>query len=145
MGFAVTALVYLQASTAAFALPRRADPTLIQLGGWDGLAAQVASMPAGFVAADNYGLAATLAHDLPGPVIGVEPRWRLFRLATAPVAGQSGLLLRSRRRAGLPDPAPWLSLTPAGVLTRSRDGIVAEQYDVYRVTARSDMLRLPSR
>ena len=141
----MTALVYLQATTAAVALPRRDDPTLIQLGGWDSLVGQVAQIPASFVAADNYGLAATLAHGLPGPVVGVEPRWALFGLPAAAIAGQTGLLLRSHRRAGPPDPGPWLSITPAGSLTRSRGGVVAEQYDLYRVTARSDMLRLPSR
>ncbi len=145
IGFGMTALVYLQATTAAVALPRREDPTLMQLGGWDGLAAQVAQRPASFVAADNYGLAAMLAHSLPGPVVGVEPRWALFRLPVAAIAGQTGLLLRSHRRAGPPDPGPWLSVTPAGSLTRSRGGVAAEQYDLYRVTARRDMLRLPSR
>ncbi len=145
LGFAMTAVVYLQASTAALALPRRADPTLIQLGGWDGLVQQVDQLPAGFVAADNYGLAAMLAHGLgQRPVLGVEPRWTLFRLPLAPVAGQTGWLLRSQRRAGVPDPAPWLALTKMGVLTRSRDGVVAERYDLYRATARGDMLRLPS-
>ena len=145
LGFALTGLVYLQATTAALALPRRLDPTLIQLGGWDGLVQQVSRVPAAFVAADNYGVAAMLAYGLPGSVVGDEPRWALFRLPTARIAGQTGLLLRSHRRSGPPDPAPWLSVTPAGTLTRSRDGIVAEQYDLYRVIARSDMLRLPSR
>ncbi len=144
-GFAIGALVYIQAATALLPLPRRLDPTLIRLGGWDALARQVGSQPAGFIAADNYGLAAILAHDLPGPVVGAEPRWALFALPTAAVAGRTGLLVRSHRRAGPPDPAPWLSLTPAGTVTRSRDGAVAEQYDLFRVTAREDMVRLPSR
>jgi hypothetical protein len=124
-------------------LPRRLDPTLIQLGGWSALARDVAATPGAFVAADNYGLASMLAHDLPGPVIGVEPRWALFGLPDAPIAGQQGLLLRSRRRAGPPDPAPWLSITPVGVLTRQRNGVTAEQYDLFRVAARGNMLRLP--
>ncbi len=145
IGLAMTGVVYLQATTALVPLPRRDDPTLIQLGGWDGLARQVAQVPSSFVAADNYGVAAMLAHGLPGPVVGTEPRWRLFRLPIASIAEQTGLLVRSHRRAGPPDPAPWLSITPAGSLTRSRNGIAAEQYDLYRVTARSDMLRLPSR
>ena len=145
LGLALTGLVYLQATTAVLALPRRADPTLIQLGGWPGLLRQVAARRAAFVAADNYGLAAILAHGLPGPVVSDEPRWALFQLPLARVAGQTGLLLRSHRRAGPPDPAPWLSIAPAGTLSRSRDGIVAEDYDVYRVTARGDMPCLPSR
>ncbi len=86
-----------------------------------------------------------LAHELPGPVVGAEPRWSLFALPAAPIAGQTGVLVRSRRRAGPPDPAPWSAVTPVGTVTRSRDGVVAEQYDLFRVTAREDMVRLPSR
>ncbi len=145
LGFGIGALVYLQATTAVIPLPRRLDPSLIRLGGWTGLAEQVAAVHAGFVAADNYGLAAMLAHDIPGPVVGAEPRWSLFALPAAVIAGQSGILIRSRRRAGPPDASPWLTLTPAGRLTRSRDGVVAEEYDLFRVTARQDMVRLPSR
>ena len=145
LGFAIGAVVYLQAATAVIPLPRRLDPTLIRLGGWDGLARQVAAAEGGFVAADNYGLAAILAHDLPAPVVSAEPRWTLFALPTAPLAGRSGLLVRSRRRSGAPDPAPWLSITPAGTATRSRNGEVAEEYDLFRVVARGDMVRLPSR
>ena len=145
LGFAIAALVYLQAATAVLPLPRGLDPTLIRLGGWDGLARQVAAVNPTFIAADNYGLAAILAHDLPGPVIGTEPRWSLFSLAPAAVAGQSGVLIRSQRRAGLPDPAPWAAIAPIGTITRSRDGVVAESYNLFRVTARQDMLQLPSR
>ncbi len=144
LGFAVGAAVYVQAATALLPLPRRLDPTLIRLGGWDRLAQEIAAAGAGFVAADNYGLASILAHDGAGSVVGTEPRWSLFALPVAPTAGRSGLLIRSRRRAGPPDPAPWLSIVPAGAATRSRDGAVAEEYDLFRVTAREDMVRLPN-
>ncbi len=144
LGFAITGLVYLQAATAALPLPRRFDPTLIRLGGWGGLAAQVAARHPAFVAADAYGLAAVLSHALPGPVVGTEARWALFGLPRADIAGRTGLLLRSRRRAGPPDPAPWSAVIPAGTATRSRDGVAAEEYDLYQVTARSDLPRLPS-
>ncbi len=144
LGFAVTGIVYVQA-TAAFPLPRRLDPTMLRMGGWLGFAEQIGSRNAAFVAADNYGTAAILAHDLAGPVIGTESRWDLFALPVAPLAGQTGLLVRSRRRAGPPDPAPWLSVTPAGTIARSRGGVVAEEYNLFRVTARGDMVQLPSR
>ena len=144
LGFAISAVVYLQAATAILPLPRKLDPTLIRLGGWDGLAQQVAAQHAGFVAADNYGIAAILAHDLPGPVVGAELRWVYFALPTIPTTGQTGLLIRSQRRSGPPDPAFWRSIEPAGTLTRSRDGIVAERFDLFRVIAREDMVRLPS-
>ena len=145
LGYAIAALVYLQAATAMLPLPRGLDPTLIRLGGWDGLAEQANATHPAFIAADNYGVAALLAHDLPGPVIGAEPRWSLFELPQASVVGQSGLLVHSQRRTGGPDPAPWASITPAGTATRTRNGIVAERYDLFHVTAREDMVRLPSR
>jgi 4-amino-4-deoxy-L-arabinose transferase-like glycosyltransferase len=149
LGFAITAVVYLQAATAILPLPRKLDPTLIRLGGWDGLAAEVARQatqaPAAFIAADNYGVAAILAHALPGPVVGAEPRWALFNLPQIDLAGQSGLLVRSHRRHGGPDPAPFLSVQPAGTVLRSRGGVVAEEYDLYRVVMRGSMVRLPAR
>ena len=146
LGFAVGAVVYVQAATALLPLPRALDPTLIRLGGWGGLARDVAGQHAAFVAADNYGLAAILAQHGLSPVIGDEARWVYFdRLPDAAIAGQTGLLIRSRRRAGPPNPAPWRTITPAGTLSRSRDGIVAEDYDLFRVTARHDMVALPVR
>ncbi len=149
LGYAVGALVYLQAATALLPLPRALDPTLIRLGGWNGLARQlseqVTTQHASFVAADNYGLAAILAQHGSGPMIGAEARWVYFDLPDAAIAGQTGLLIRSRRRAGPPNPVPWRSLEPAGTLTRSRDGIEAEAYDLFRVTARHDMVQLPTR
>ena len=145
LGLAIGAGTYIQGATGAIPIPGRMDPTLIRLAGWDGLSQQLAAGHASFVAADNYGVASILAHDLPGPVIGDEPRWTLFTLPHAAIAGQSGLLVRSHRRAGPPDPAPWLTIAPAGTATRSRRGVVAETYDLFRVTARQDMVRLPSR
>ena len=148
VGFALSALVYLQAATALLPLPRKLDVTLIRLGGWDGLAAEVAAREvaegAAFVAADNYGLAAILARGVPGPVVGSEPRWALFNLPSAPIAGRTGLLVRSQRRDGPPDPGSWQSIEPAGTLVRTRDGVVAEGYTLFRVVARGDMVRLPS-
>ena len=144
LGFALTAIVYLQAAAAPLRLPRKLDVTLIRLGGWDGLVQQVAAHHADFVAADDYGLASVLAHGLTGPVVGIDARWHLFALPQAPVAGQTGLLVRSDRRAGPPDPGPWQSVTPAGSITRSRNGVVAETYELYRVVAAEDLVRLPS-
>jgi 4-amino-4-deoxy-L-arabinose transferase-like glycosyltransferase len=144
LGFAVTALVYVQAVAAPLPLPRKFDVTLIRLGGWDSLVAQVAADHAGFVAADDYGLASILAHGLPGPVVGAESRWDLFALPQARIAGQTGLLVRSARRAGPPEPGPWRSITPVGAVTRSRNGVVAETYELYRVVAATDTVRLPN-
>ena len=145
VGFAMGSVVYLQAATALLPLPRALDPTLIRLGGWDGLAEQVAAQHPAFVAADNYGLAAILAQHRISPVIGDEARWVYFDLPDAAIAGQTGLLIRSRRRSGPPNPAPWRDVSLVGTVARSRDGIVAEAYDLFRVTARHDMVRLPTR
>ena len=144
LGLVVAAAVYLQATTALLPLPRALDPTLIRLGGWDELARNVAARQAAFIAADSYALAAILAQHGNDRVIGDDARWAYFDLPSARIAGQTGLLIRSRRRGGLPDPAPWQSLDAVGTLSRSRDGIVAEEYDLFRVTARHDMVQLPT-
>ncbi len=141
----MAAAVYLQAATALLPLPRALDPTLIRLAGWDGLARDVAASGGDFVAADSYGLAAMLAYQLPGPVLGAEARWALFDLPLVPMAGRTGLLVRSRRRGGLPDAGPWADMTPMGSVTRRRGGVIAEEYELYRVTARAPETVLPSR
>ena len=138
LGFALTALVYLQAAVAPFPLPRRLDPTLARLGGWRELAIAADAMrrdsSLAFVASEEYGQAAELAWGAPvsTTVLGVEDRWRLFRLA--PAAGETGLLLISERRREGPDTAYWSGAEQIGRLTRSRGGVEAEAFRVYRVT-----------
>ena len=138
LGFALTAVVYLQAAAAPFPLPRRLDPTLARLGGWGALAEAADTLrreqKLGFVASEEYGQAAELAWGVPAgtTVLGVEERWRLFRLA--PAAGATGLLLISERRREGPDPAYWGGVEEIGRLTRSRGGVEAEAFRVYRVT-----------
>lgn len=141
LGFALTGAVYLQAVAAPLPLARRQDPTMMRLAGWDGLAADVVRAAgregAAFVAADNYGEAAILARELPRslPVIGVEPRWNLFALLPPPaaLAGQAGLLVRSARRQDAPDDARFAAIAPLGTFARTRHGIVAEEYRLFRV------------
>ena len=141
LGFALTALVYLQAAAAPFPLPRRLDPTLARLGGWADLAIAADAMrreqKLGFLASDEYGQAGELAWGAPAgtTVLGVEERWRLFRLAPAPAA--TGLLLISERRREGPDPAYWSGVEPIGRLIRARDGLEAEAFQVYRATIMS--------
>lgn len=141
LGGVMTAGVYLQAIAAPLPLPRRSDPTLARLGGWDGfladLDATMAREGAAFVAAEEYGLAAVLAFGLPRGrvVIAMDPRWRYFSLP-APTPGVTGLLLRSERRGEGPPLWPGAEALPAGVgrLVRSRHGIEAEAYRLHRVT-----------
>ncbi len=148
LGLVLALPVYLQATLAPWPLPRAIDPTLQRLAGWPGLARAAAAASPGFVAADEYGLAAELAHALPDrEVLGAEPRWRLFRLPPPRPGIASGVLIRSERRHGAPDLRYWSSLVPAGELVRSRDGRVAERYRFYHVTLRPDLpgglVRLP--
>ena len=148
LGFVATALVYLQAAAAPFPLPPHADPALARLAGWRGFARAVdaARVAAGaeYVAADDYGVAAMLAWELPEsvPVAGVaDPRWTYLRLphAAPDASGHPGLLVRSARRADPPDPAPWSAITPDGEIPRGRDGVAAERYRLYRVTGGAGM------
>ncbi len=142
LGFALTALVSLQAAAAPLALPPRIDVTLAKLGGWGSLARQVEAARlrtgAAYVAADEYGVAALLAWYLPDavPVIGLDPHWRTLSLLPArPVlAGRTGLLVRSTRRGGPPDPSFWTAITPAGEAVRGRNGITAETFTLDMVT-----------
>lgn len=145
LGFALTLIVWIQAAAAPFALPLRADPTLLRLGGWQALADRLDAVAeeqgAAYVAADNYGQAALLARLLPAgrAVLGVDRRWADFALpdATPVIAGRVGLLLRSARRDDRPDPRDWASITPLSGLVRARGGMVAERFRVYRVVGRS--------
>ena len=152
LGYLLGAVIYVQAAVAPVALPPRLDPSMRQLAGWRGLAlqAEAARRRAGaaFLAADDYGTASELAHQLPGTaVLGADARWALFALPHPAIAGQIGLLLRSGRHRDPPDPRLWRSVTPAGTLLRGRAGIVAETYHVYRVVglpALPAVARLPS-
>ena len=149
LGVAISALLYLQATASPLVLPRNLDFSLIRMAGWDELARDVAreaaSQGAVFVAADDYGLASELALRLPGPVIGVEPRWALFDLPAASIAGQTGLLVRSTRHAGLPERAIWPGAVAIGQFARGRGGVTAETYVLYRVLAprRMPAVKLP--
>lgn len=139
-GFALTALVYLQAAAAPFPLPRALDPTLARLAAWDDLARQADALRAqsglGFLAAEDYAIASELAWWAPAAtrVVGAEPRWSLFRLPTP--SADTGLLLLSDRHREQPDPALWTEAREIGHLTRARAGVEAEGYRVYRVMKR---------
>ncbi len=144
VGLGLALLGSLQASLAPLPLPRRLDPTLARLGGWDELAAEVEAerrrQGVDFVAAEEYGLAAQLALRLPPgvPVMALNPRWALFDLPR-PSSGQTGLLVQSERRDSAPDWPGAASLARAeGPLIRARRGIEAERYRSFRVESRAD-------
>jgi 4-amino-4-deoxy-L-arabinose transferase-like glycosyltransferase len=139
LGLAITLLVYLQGTLALLPLPVRIDAISLRLAGWNTLGAEIdtARRQAGvaFVAADQYGVAAELARALPSDVavIGVEPRWALFDLRRASVAGQTGILVRSARRGNEVDGAPWSSMTEIGEVERKRGTTLVETFQLYRV------------
>jgi 4-amino-4-deoxy-L-arabinose transferase-like glycosyltransferase len=152
LGLAITAFAYLQATTGAIPLPARRDPTALRLAGWPGLAREVANVQAhsgaSFVAATDYDVASELALHLPRAVtlIGVEPRWAWFELPHPAVAGVTGLLVRSLRRAGPPNPAPWARVEPLGTIWRRRGVARVEGFQLFRVVVRPSavpMVRLP--
>jgi 4-amino-4-deoxy-L-arabinose transferase-like glycosyltransferase len=154
LGFGITALAYLQAAFGLFPLPPRLDPIALRLGGWEGLATQVETARqaagAGYVAADDYALAAELAWELPAgvPVVGSDARWAYTALPEAAEAGATGLLVRSGRRADGPDPAVWHDARLVGEAVRSTSGAVVEIYRLFKVGASprpARAVRLPSR
>ncbi len=142
LGFVIAAAVYIQAAFAPLPLPRRQDPTLARLGGWDALALAVEAerqrIGASFVAAEEYGLAAQLALRLPPgvPVMALNPRWALFDLP-APSPGEAGLLLQTERRDAPPD---WPGHVRGDTtLIRARGGVEAERYRTFAVRTRADL------
>jgi len=155
LGLLLTAAATLQAAAAPLALPRRLDPGLIRLGGWDTLARDagvlLAASGAGYMAAENYGVASLLAWWTPGPVLagdvpGGERRWSLLSLPSAVPSGP-GLLLISQRRREPPDPALWAEAVSLGELVRARNGVEAERFRAYRVLPQpgAAFVRLPTR
>jgi 4-amino-4-deoxy-L-arabinose transferase-like glycosyltransferase len=144
LGLGLTLLVWVQGAAAPLPLPMQADPTLMRVGGWDGLAADVEAarrrVGADFVVSENYGHSAMLALLMPAdvPVLGADARWALFDLPDArpEVIGRVGLLLRSARLDDRPDMADWSEITPLGEVTRSRGGMTAEVFRLYRVVGR---------
>lgn len=143
LGLALTLFAWTQATLAPLALPMRLDPTLLRLGGWETLAADIeaarAKTGATFVVSDNYGHAALLARLLPPstPVYAMEDRWRYFTLPEAAIAGRTGLLVRSTRRDEA-SPAGWAEISSIATLDRARHGMTAEGFRLYRVTGRAD-------
>ena len=136
LGFAITALAYVQAATGLLPLPARFDPIALRLVGWDRLAQEIEALnapaPIAFVAADDYGVASELAWWLPAqtPVLGTDPRWALTTLPARPIIGTSGLLLRDARRTDPPSPDHWTGVER--IATLSRPG---SNFAVFRVTA----------
>jgi 4-amino-4-deoxy-L-arabinose transferase-like glycosyltransferase len=149
LGFAITALAYVQATTGLIPLPPRVDPVALRLAGWDSLARQTQTFcdatGAAYVAADGYALASELAWWMPDgiPVVGADERWNLTTLPASPVPGKTGLLVRDARRTDPPDPAMWPDAERLGTVTRGQ--AAGGNFAVYRVTSAGDPVGLPAR
>jgi 4-amino-4-deoxy-L-arabinose transferase-like glycosyltransferase len=139
LGFAITLLAYVQATTSLLPLPPKLDPIVMRLAGWDGLAQQLRASGfisgATFVAADGYELASELAWWMPPdiPIVGTDHRWRLTVLPMTSILGQTGLLVRDAGRSDPPDTAMWTDIRRIEIATRP--GVVGPGAAVYRVTA----------
>lgn len=134
-GGALTLCILLQAFFSPFRLSPHADVTLRQMGGWREWGQHVAkNVPADApLIADDYSVAAELAFYLPRSrvVIGVDPRWSVFGLPQAQCG--EGYLVRSHRRHDQPDPAYFSVLSSLPDIIRSRRGVIADTYSVYKV------------
>lgn len=146
LGFTIALLAYAQAAFALLPLPVQLDPTALQLAGWDTLAAEVDAARreahAEYVAADQYGVAAELARTLPAgvPVVGIDPRWELFNLPPAVLAGKTGILVHRGERF---DDAPS-GMTEIGTVERGRGPEPIEAFHLYSMTmAPAHVIALP--
>jgi 4-amino-4-deoxy-L-arabinose transferase-like glycosyltransferase len=128
LGFAITAVVYLQALAHPMPLPARLDPIALRLAGWDGLAADVeaarVAADADFVVADNYAVASELAWWLPPgvSVMGTDQRWRLLDLPRTPIGGTTGLWVTNAGHILAPDTSPWTRVERVGTANRPGSG-----------------------
>jgi 4-amino-4-deoxy-L-arabinose transferase-like glycosyltransferase len=139
LGFAITGVAYVQATTGVLALPPKLDPIAMRLAGWNALPHQLRGSGfldgARFVAADGYGLASELAWWMPPdiPIAGTDDRWRMTVLPPVSITGQTGLLVRDAARSDPPDTAMWTDIRRVGTVTRP--GAAGAGYAVYRVAA----------
>ena len=140
LGFVLGAIVYWQAIAAPLPLPRQFDPTLARLAGWRAWAEEIEAAReasgALYVADENYGEAAMLAWLLPRGVVvvGLAPRWTLFRLPplSPALVGAPGLLVETARRAPRLN-GDGVAVTPLAEISRARGGVTAERYRLYHL------------
>lgn len=134
LGFTITALAYVQATLSPFPLARRHDPTLIRMGGFEALAADIAASRPAWIAGDDYGLVSALAFRLPPgiAVFAIGERWDLFALPQARPEGP-GVFIRSARRGQTRPDTLFATIGETSMLVRARRGIEAERYGLHPV------------
>jgi 4-amino-4-deoxy-L-arabinose transferase-like glycosyltransferase len=146
LGFALTGLVYAQALTPILPIRASADPSALQLDGWQTFATQAAASNPAFITADDYATTVALAHYAPAsvPVIGVIPppnpdtdvdlRWAYFPYPTFSDQNLTGIILTRRKNIKAICP------TQIGTLTRRRGTQIIDTYRVCLITAPTAVL-----
>lgn len=129
VGFAMTALVYMQSLTGFIPIPANRDTTALQMAGWSTLAQQAAALHPAFLTADTYAVASELAFYAPKTVkvVGFSSRWSYFNWPQAQLAGKSGLLLLRQDHGTCQD--------QIATLTRRRGNQSVEVYRLCRIKA----------
>lgn len=107
-GLALTVIVCIQAVFSPLHLVPHRDPVLRLTGGWEvfsrELALKAKAEGATSLAVEDYGLAARLAFTQNIlPVIGTDPRWKLFRLPV--IASGKAVMVEEQRHGVLPEKA----------------------------------------
>ncbi len=137
LGFAVTALVYLQALAAPVPIPANRDTAALQMAGWQDFAAQAAASNPAFLTSDDYATASALAFYAPKtiPVLGFGRRWSYFDWQVAAPAGETGLLITRRTDTPCQD--------EVGTIIRRRGDQTVMSYKLCRITAETPAKEFP--
>lgn len=140
LGFAITALVYLQALAPFLPIPVRADPAALQLRGWPALAADAAASHPAFITSDDYATLASLAYYAPPatPVVGFGPRWATFSLPPASSLQNAPGLLITHHFYAIPECQHQI-----GLLTRKLGKATLQTYRVCVIPAPASAVLLP--
>ena len=145
LGLVITLAVWVQAVASPFPLPARWDPTLMRLGGWDGLAAAVEADGADRKCRVRRRRQLRRCGDSCATAAGCPGARRRRALVAVRPAGRAGADRRAYRacccaaRGGedAPDTADWAQITEVGRIARTRDGMTAEDFLLYRVVGRA--------
>ena len=147
LGFAMTVIVLLHATTGFLPLPPKSDPAARQLAGWDKVALSAETLRrrehAAYIVAEEYALIAELAWNAPAgaPIVGIETRLNPMDLPSFDMAGRTGILVRAEHRGEEIDPATWAAAIPLGFIERGNQ----ERSRVWLVTGRTAGKALPAR
>ncbi|GAN55100.1 glycosyltransferase family 39 protein [Tanticharoenia sakaeratensis] len=130
LGFVVTGLVYLQATTGIVPLSPHRDPAARETAGWADLAAEttqwIGTTP---LSVPEYGLASELAFYGVPHIVGLDPRWKDFAAPEADIRPNL-ILARADER---PDPA-WERAGGFNDICRHAHARIVQCYRFYRAS-----------